>query len=386
MDKQKQRIIIEKISKESGNIDLTKYSSEYLLVVVVSNGSAFYTSNKNTYHVNLGDVAFPSISANCRINKLIKFQCFVLKFDLKQLESYKKDLGLFLDSFYSPLYDNIKPMSLKANSFQQILNILIQIENESKIQNDDYELIVFGLFIQLATIITRTYIEQKNKIISPYGKLNKVIEYIQDNYAGQISLDLICKKFHFSKNHFIRIFKKAYNQTPIDFIIKYRIQKACELLQNTGIAITDIAFNVGFMDSNYFTRQFIKINHLTPSDYRKNMDMANNQGGIILIIPYDQLNFNLHVWDYYSILTYEILNLVTRSGYYFQIMPVYGNFSFSEIKKSILKTGRNLKGFALIDEISIFSSSQLSNIVKLDKPVISINENIDIPGINSDVR
>jgi AraC family L-rhamnose operon transcriptional activator RhaR/AraC family L-rhamnose operon regulatory protein RhaS len=71
-----------------------------------------------------------------------------------------------------------------------------------------------------------------------------------------------------SKRSFLRAFQQATGSSPIAWLIEQRIQRAALLLRRTDQSITDIAFQVGFTDSNYFTRQFTKLTGLAPSRYR----------------------------------------------------------------------------------------------------------------------
>jgi AraC-like DNA-binding protein len=67
----------------------------------------------------------------------------------------------------------------------------------------------------------------------------------------------------------MRVFRKATGQTPIDYLVRLRIQKSISLLRNTDQPIIEIALESGFNDSNYFTRQFRKLTNESPSAYRK---------------------------------------------------------------------------------------------------------------------
>ncbi len=72
-----------------------------------------------------------------------------------------------------------------------------------------------------------------------------------------------------SEGNLHKVFKEATGQSPIDYLIKLRLQRSMDLLSDTGLSITEIAFKTGFNDSNYFTRHFKKIIGTTPSRYRK---------------------------------------------------------------------------------------------------------------------
>jgi AraC-like DNA-binding protein len=71
-----------------------------------------------------------------------------------------------------------------------------------------------------------------------------------------------------SEAHFCRTFKKLYGQSVIAHINELRVDKAEQLLQNTPLTITEIAFSVGFNDANYFSRVFRKKRGVSPQQTR----------------------------------------------------------------------------------------------------------------------
>lgn len=68
---------------------------------------------------------------------------------------------------------------------------------------------------------------------------------------------------------FMRHFHKATGFTPYQYIQKYRIQKARELIETTSMYIDQVAFQVGYEDSSSFTKAFKKETGLPPKEYRK---------------------------------------------------------------------------------------------------------------------
>jgi AraC family L-rhamnose operon transcriptional activator RhaR/AraC family L-rhamnose operon regulatory protein RhaS len=71
-----------------------------------------------------------------------------------------------------------------------------------------------------------------------------------------------------SQRSFLRVFQSATGTSPLAWVIAQRINRACHLLRHTDRRVTEVAFDVGFNDSNYFSRQFRKIAGLSPRDYR----------------------------------------------------------------------------------------------------------------------
>ncbi|MCF6179844.1 MAG: helix-turn-helix transcriptional regulator, partial [Geopsychrobacter sp.] len=73
-----------------------------------------------------------------------------------------------------------------------------------------------------------------------------------------------------SKSSLIVAFKDATGYSPIDYLIRIRLQKAAELLIESELSLGEIAVQCGFHDSNYLTRQFRRVYNLTPRQFRKN--------------------------------------------------------------------------------------------------------------------
>jgi AraC-like DNA-binding protein len=99
--------------------------------------------------------------------------------------------------------------------------------------------------------------------------LSNTISYIENNYSEDLKLKTLADMAGVSINGLINIFKNHFGVTPLSYIISLRIQKACEIMHSSEKPITEIAFEVGFTDSNYFSRAFKKNTGITPSEYRK---------------------------------------------------------------------------------------------------------------------
>jgi transcriptional regulator GlxA family with amidase domain len=90
------------------------------------------------------------------------------------------------------------------------------------------------------------------------------------NCEGSLALEDIAKHVGVSVSHFSLIFKKKIGVSPINYFHQIKIQKACEYLKYTDILIKEIAFKIGILDTQYFSRLFTKIIGVSPNQYRKN--------------------------------------------------------------------------------------------------------------------
>ena len=101
------------------------------------------------------------------------------------------------------------------------------------------------------------------------NKINTAVKYISTHYAEDITTTTLAKTLHLSQSHFCHIFKDVFGVSAKEYLISIRIQKACELLRTSSMSITDIAFNCGFTDANYFARTFRRLKGKSPSEYKK---------------------------------------------------------------------------------------------------------------------
>jgi AraC-like DNA-binding protein len=99
--------------------------------------------------------------------------------------------------------------------------------------------------------------------------INKLINFIEYNYAGNINLDNLAKRLFTNKYDMIRKFKKYIGVTPYEYLIKWRINNSKGLLENSDLSIAEIAEKVGFNTASYFIKVFKEHEKTTPLSYRK---------------------------------------------------------------------------------------------------------------------
>lgn len=98
---------------------------------------------------------------------------------------------------------------------------------------------------------------------------NKVIHYMQENIQNKISLEELSAHFKYSPSHFSMLFHKETGISPINYLLRLKIQKACQYIEFTNLKLKDIALTLGFEEVSYFSRLFTKIMDISPSEYRK---------------------------------------------------------------------------------------------------------------------
>jgi len=101
-----------------------------------------------------------------------------------------------------------------------------------------------------------------------YRRLVQAKLFIDAHFDEPINLDAIADEAYFSKFHFLRMFKKTYRQTPHQYLVNVRLEKAKMLLQS-AIPITQACYACGFESIPSFTTLFKKTTGFTPSQYRQ---------------------------------------------------------------------------------------------------------------------
>ncbi|MFB9277050.1 helix-turn-helix domain-containing protein [Cohnella cellulosilytica] len=101
---------------------------------------------------------------------------------------------------------------------------------------------------------------------TPRDKIQAVILYMKRHLREKLTRDQLAEQAGLTPEHFSRVFKKRTGQSPVDYLIGIRVERAEELLRSTPLAIKEIARQVGFEDPYYFSRVFKKVTGAAPSD------------------------------------------------------------------------------------------------------------------------
>ncbi len=93
--------------------------------------------------------------------------------------------------------------------------------------------------------------------------------FIERHYAADLCLTRIAQHFFISPYHFSRVFKETNGLSPIAYLTRVRMDNAKRLLRDPNLPIKAVAAKVGYEDSHYFTKVFLREEHTTPTEYRR---------------------------------------------------------------------------------------------------------------------
>lgn len=99
-------------------------------------------------------------------------------------------------------------------------------------------------------------------------KKESIAEYIENNYAQELTLAGLAREFNYNYQYLSSYFQKHYQKSFTEYLNMVRIQKAKQLLKKGEISISEVATSVGYTDNSYFSRVFKKSMGISPMTYR----------------------------------------------------------------------------------------------------------------------
>ncbi len=100
-------------------------------------------------------------------------------------------------------------------------------------------------------------------------RIDKVFEYILQNYTQEISLEEVAENINMSVSAFCKFYKKRTGKTFTQTLNEIRVGHACKLFIEKGLSVSEVCYQSGFNNLSYFHRNFKKITHFAPLEYRK---------------------------------------------------------------------------------------------------------------------
>jgi len=117
------------------------------------------------------------------------------------------------------------------------------------------------------------YLKQ-NKLVEAKDKqsilMNDIVDYVENNYKKQISLNQLADSLGYEYCYFSKLFNKLFSMSFNSYINTYRFNAASEMLINTDMPVTEIAYESGFQSIRSFNNTFKNLSGRSPSDFRKN--------------------------------------------------------------------------------------------------------------------
>lgn len=262
-------VIDHRIRHVNKDVPLT-HSHQYNEIYFLQSGKCNVYIDNETYCLEDGSVLF--IPA-------FKEHTFIYPFtqDIKRTVLYisTEQLNWYFNKDFKDEINNLfinKHLQLSRKSFSNLSNIFEKIQFEKYSLDNMSELLTKAYFFELIIYLIRFQrythnINQKTNLSNI--TIGEIVNFIENNYSRQLTLPEIAAQFGISESSLTKKIKIFTNMTFKEYLTKTRIEEAKSLLISSEKSITEIAYECGYNNSNFFGDVFKKAVGMSPSSYRK---------------------------------------------------------------------------------------------------------------------
>ncbi|MEG1312505.1 MAG: AraC family transcriptional regulator [Romboutsia sp.] len=257
----------------------TYHNHDFLELSIITSGYAHYNIEDNYIKLIPGQVLVlnPGVHHQQLMHKDIKYSDLHIGISNIKLHQNKNNF-IDLNGLNSLL-----TISKYRDDFIQCCYDIINEQNEQKL---GYALTLKALTMKLIIIILRE-LDTSPHTDSTYSYLveytekhhivNSIIKFMNENYMTDISLDKISKNMYLSPVYISKLFKEEIGYSPINYLIKIRLDKSAKLLEDKSYTIKEVAKMVGYNDVYHYSKQFKKHYGITPSKFTNKSVSQNNK-------------------------------------------------------------------------------------------------------------
>jgi AraC-like DNA-binding protein len=179
---------------------------------------------------------------------------------------FKGEIAAFIVELILKNSENNKPqLSFNEDRIKLFEDICFNLEKGYSEDSLRYVNMIFSHF--LSSIIYENKFNHIDKTEDDF--VSKTVVYMQEKINVPLRLEDLAGFVNLSASHFSALFKSKTGHSPIEYFNQLKVQKACQYLSFTNMAVKEIAFTLGIEDQYYFSRMFTKLMETSPKDYRK---------------------------------------------------------------------------------------------------------------------
>lgn len=232
---------------------------DHYLIHFITSGQGVFNDGQKEYNIkkNEGFLICPGKITYYEADNDNPWSYMWVGFHGVKAKQYLKKANL---SFSNPIFNTKKSKRL-LNSLHEMIDVAKENDKEARLIGLLY------IFLSYLIEINDNNSSGNNKVRKK-EYINRALDYISKNYSHQISVDDIASYLGLHRSYLYTLFKNNLQQSPQEYLINFRINKACELMDKTDLTIGNIARSVGYKDPLAFSKIFKKKKEIAPSEYR----------------------------------------------------------------------------------------------------------------------
>jgi len=264
--------------QHSGDLTDVEHWHDFAELVIITEGYGIHSIDGIDYPVSAGDVFVFQGKTKHYFKERHGLAMHNIMYDNRRLQPFLRNLQgnagynamFLLEPAYRRRHRFKSRLRISRRSLAHVETIIHRIRDEQEQQLAGNDTIMLSMLLELIVFFSRQY----SKVDIPQAKtlyrIGKIIGRLETQYQKNWNITQLTKVAGMSKSSLIVAFKNATGYSPIDYLIRIRLQKAAELLIETEYSLGEISMQCGFHDSNYLTRQFHRVYNITPIKFRKN--------------------------------------------------------------------------------------------------------------------
>jgi AraC-like DNA-binding protein len=255
-------------------------------LVVVLGGSAVHRDDSGSHPLRAGDVfvvhpggthGYAGVDRLDLVNVVFDEQALAPRLaELRTLPGYR--VLMDLEPRARRRAGAAPALSLPAAQLASVERLLTELQRELRERSSGYREVALAHFAHLLVSLARAYQSQPAARAGRLLRIAAVVRQLEQDPAAPVTVPGLARTCGLSRSAFIRAFRAATGDTPIDYVIRLRVRLAAGMLRGSERSVTDVALEVGFMDGNYFSRQFRRVMGVTPRAYRRGALSEGSEG------------------------------------------------------------------------------------------------------------
>ena len=166
-------------------------------------------------------------------------------------------------------------LGVSARHAGAVSDALGRIEAELREPRLGHELLLRAQLLELIVVLARAEHTAAEDPQRHRPRLEQTLSLIHERFSEPLTLAGLARHAGMSISRFSCVFREALGTSPLDYVAATRMREARRLLRTPGHSIAEVAYAVGFQDSNYFSRSFKQHHRMSPREFR---DMARIAG------------------------------------------------------------------------------------------------------------
>jgi AraC family L-rhamnose operon transcriptional activator RhaR/AraC family L-rhamnose operon regulatory protein RhaS len=246
-------------------------------IAIVTSGRGLHTSGARRWRLTRGDAYYIAIGSEHAISEVHDLEMMLILFDPVVLDEIP--LTLRLQPGFSRFFElpapgaarsgEIARTRLRESDLESVKEWGHRLRDVLERPEPDRHSRALACFARIMEFLAVQAGGNRGNGMDPRESVEKVINYIGLYYQEKITLDVLAELADLTPRTLCRQFRQVTGSSPIDYLLHIRLKQATRLLCTGTVTVSDTAYRSGFLDSNYFSRQFRSVYHLAPSAYRR---------------------------------------------------------------------------------------------------------------------